>query len=301
MLGLALGGLVPENGKEVEFKGVLESLSKRFYTGGWGYGVLRTEKGQVKITGALEGHVPGTSVRVRGAFAESKYGTQLQCTAIVVDSVSGDLPVVAAWATKYCKDYFVEIHRACRNLEPEDRWEFIQDKERLLLSGFTEEAAQFVSEEAKNYFAMIQTKLELMEMGLTDKEAELLVQSYGLDAKSIMEDDPYLVVLDRVLVFTRVDAVVGERYTRLHPRRLDAALVQAIASELNNGHTAVYPEGAIKGAAALAGVFPIAIEGWITKGLTNRIVMTGELMQLSDVARIERNIARWVGKALRRG
>lgn len=301
MLGLALEGKMPEDGREVEFKGILESVSKRFYTGGWGFGILRTETGQVKITGALEGHVTGTSLRVRGAFAESKYGTQLQCTAIVVDSVSNELPVIASWATKYCKDYFVEIHRACRDTDPEDRWELLKSAELLRKVGFSEEAAVFVSEEATKYLIMIQQKLELMEMGFTDKEAEELANTYGLDAKKTLDEDPYLVVLDRVLVFTRVDAVVGERYPRTTPRRLDAAMVQALASELRNGHTAMPPEAVVSSAATLAGVFEKAVELLANKGLTSRITRYGDLWQLSDVARTEKKIARWVVTALRRG
>src|SRR4051812_28687788 len=104
---------VAEDGELVELRGILESLSNRFWSG-WGFGVLTTDRGQIKITGALEGHVAGTSLIVRGAFKETAYGRQLDCSSIVVDSVSGDLTVIRSWAKKACPDFVDDVVRLMR-------------------------------------------------------------------------------------------------------------------------------------------------------------------------------------------
>lgn len=283
-------------GGAAELRGVLIDLSKRFYTGGWGYGQLRLEDGGVlKITGTLEGHVAGTSLVVRGTYKTSKYGRELECTSIIVDSVSGALTVIEAWAHKWCRDHEEVVIRAIRHVrEPDKRWGVLVDHEQLQELGVAEEDACAIAIAAQAYLASIKLKRALMELGFTDAEAEALYGRYKIEAVRVIEDDPYLAVLERVLAFNRIDAVVGERFRRDEPQRLRAAQVQALVGMLRDGHTAQQLYGVQKVAADIAGVYVDAI---IRCGPPTQIWVQGDYWQLRRAAYQENDIARWIARA----
>lgn len=288
---------VAEEGAAVELRGVLDSISNRFYTGGWGYGVLYTDSGYIQITGTLEGHVKGTSLIVRGAFKESSYGRQLECSSIIVDQVSGDLTVIRSWARKYVKDHEAEIVAAARRQPIEERWTFLCNRDALVGAGLAEDVAVEVAQGAKLYLILIETKKELMAKGFTDNEAEKLCQNYGgSKVMGILEQDPYAIVIDRVLAFTRIDTVVDGKVPRNLARRLHAALVQALVSAQRNGHMACDPRGATHEAAGLAGVYQDAIQA---AGLPTAIVQYDGKLQLRSAAYSERDIAEWVMAAMK--
>lgn len=296
-----LEGAVSEEGaegQEVELRGVLETISNRFYRGGWGYGTLVTDHGRtVKITGALEGHVAGTSLIVRGQYKESAYGLQLDCSGIVVDSVSGELAVIAAWARKHMKEHKEEVLRVVRPKPPADRWPFLCEAKNLIQGGFSEELATKVARAAKFYLLLIETKKGLMEHGFTDHEAEEMCATYGDKVEQVLETDPFDMVLRGIITFNRMDAVDDGRTARNGSRRLQAAVVQALASAQRQGHTAVYPKGVYKEAADMAGVYPEAI---VHAGLPQQAVMYNGRLQLRRVAWAEQDIAVWVLEAMRR-
>jgi hypothetical protein len=284
------------DGQEVQLKGILESLSNRFWSG-WGFGVLVTDEGSVKITGALEGHVAGTSLIVRGQYKESPYGRQLDCSSIVVDSVSGDMSVIRAWARKSCREHEAEVVRVTRNLEAAERWPLLADATSLAAVEMAEDVARKISVLAASYLLLIATKKGLMEKGFTDNEAEAMFRAYGERVEAVLEEDPYGIVIDRILSFSRVDVVVAGRIVRNDPRRLHAAQVQALVASLRNGHTAVSPKGVEREAAEIAGVYVDAIR---TAGRPrSQIYEYDGKLQLRGYAYAEQDIATWVVEAMK--
>lgn len=288
---------VGEDGQEVELRGILEVISNRFYVGGWGYGTLATDRGNIKITGTLEGHVVGTSIVVRGAFKDTPYGNQLDCSSIIVDSVSGDMTVIAAWARKNCKEHLADIVRVTKYQGHNERWTFLCDPEMLVAAGIGDEEARSIAGAARSYLKLIETKKGLMEKGFTDREATVLCKAHGELVLEIFEADPYGIVIDRILAFSRIDVVVNGRFPRNDKRRLHAALVQALVAAARNGHTAMPPKGAMKEAAEIAGVYVDALQG---AGLPKQIVIYGANLQLKTTAWAEQDIATWAIEAMKR-
>ncbi len=287
------------DGGAVELRGILMTLSNRFYTGGWGYGQLQTERHEiVKITGNLEGHVVGTSLIVRGEYKDGKFGRELACSSIMVDSVSGELNVVHAWARKHCKKYEKTVLMVMRGVPAEERWEALVDVKRLMRAPMSEDDALAIANAAVTYLASIQTKRALMEKGFTDAEADRLYGRYKEKAVSVIDEDPYRSVLERVLPFGRVDAVVSARFARNDPQRLRAAQVQALVGLLRDGHTCASRFSMQQLAADIAGLYPEEI---IRVGVPRAIVEfeDGDV-QLKKLARQETAIARWVARALER-
>lgn len=285
-------------GVEVELRGILEKISNRFWNG-WGFGELSTDQGLIKITGALEGHVAGTSLIVRGSYKESNYGRQLDCSAIVVDSVSGDINVIRAWVRKAFPDspeIEVQVMRLCRFLDRTERWDILVDAARLRKEGFSAEEAAKVSLHAQGYLRFIELKKGLMEKGFTDREAEHMWECYGEEVLEVLEQDPYSFVIDRIIAFNRIDSVVSERFPRNDEQRLRAAMVQALVGGLKNGHTALEPLAVMAEAAELTGVYVDAVRQveppWGT------IVQFEGKMQLRAAARAEENIAEWILRAV---
>jgi hypothetical protein len=259
--------------------------------------VLTTDQGQVKITGALEGHVAGTSVVVRGAFKETAYGKQLDCSSIVVDSVSGELTVIRSWARKVCAEFAEDIVALMRAKPIDERWAALCDPVQLVCRSIGEDEAKTIARYAKNYLALIVAKKGLMEKGFTDNEAEKLCARYGGYVEQKVEEDPYGIVIDRTLGFNRVDVVVNGRIVRNDPRRLGAAMVQALKAAGSNGHTAATAAWVQKEAAAMAGVYVEAVRS--TK-LPAEIVASETVLQLRGVASAEISIAKWIAAAARR-
>jgi len=281
---------------EIEMRGVLEQVSNRFYSRGWGFGTLLTEKGPIKIVGTLEGHVAGTSLIVRGTYKDSAYGRQLDCSSIIVDSVSGDLTVVRGFLrkNKALRDHETEILFVVRDLTSDERWIALQDAGVLQKLGLERELARIVETEVTLYFVLITTKRGLMEQGLTDKEADALVLKYHTDAVRRLREDPWGIVVARVLAFQRVEAVVGRHsYPRVYPRRLQAAVVQALAGQLRNGHTAVPHDAVMREAANIASVYPDAVA---RAPLPWEAVMVfgDDLLQLKAAGYAEADIAAWI-------
>jgi hypothetical protein len=238
--------------------------------------------------------VTGTSLIVRGSFKESAYGRQLDCTSIIVDSVSGQLSVVRSFVrkTKSLRDWETEILFVVRELEPDERWEVLKRADKLTVLGLDVALAKKVAEEVNIYFALITTKRGLMEKGFTDEEADALVGSYGTEALLMLDEDPYGIVIERVLAFQRVDAVVGDRHPRTLPRRLHGAIVQALSGQLRNGHTAVPPDAVLREAASIASCYVDAVE---RVGLPEAVVRRyGALLQLRAAAHAEADIAAWI-------
>lgn len=288
---------VGADGQEVELRGILESISNRFYSGGWGFGTLQTEQGLVKITGTLEGHVAGTSLVVRGSYKDSNYGLQLDCTSIVVDSVSGDMHVIRSWVRKACKDHESEVVRVTRMLDAAERWPLLANAKELERAGLAEDVARLVGSLAKAYLKLIETKKGLMELGFTDHEAEAMCAAYGETVMQVLADEPYSIVLDRILAFHRVDAVVAGRVPRNHPPRLQAALVQALAGGLRNGHTAMSPKGAQQEAAEIAGVY---LDAMLRIEIPKKQITTYDgKLQLRPTAWAEADIAAWIWEAVK--
>lgn len=283
---------------EVELRGILDTISNRFWNG-WGYGTLSTDRGVVKITGTLEGHIAGTSLVVRGVYKNSPYGRQLDCSSIIVDVVSGQLNVICAWARKNAKEHEDALLRALRHVPIDARWVRLTEAAWLEKQGFETDAARFIATEAAYYLKFIETKKGLMEQGFTDHEAEALCARYRETVLELFECDPYLFVLERVVGFSRVDTVVNGRVWRTDVRRLHAAVVQALASAQKNGHTAASPRGVQKEAAQLAGVYLDALE---EVGFPQRQVVAFEgLWQLRTTAWAEQDIAAWIGEAMKKG
>jgi hypothetical protein len=287
---------VPTN-HDVELRGVLSTISARFYAGGWGFGTLQTDDGLVKITGTLEGHVEGTSLVVRGAFKDTAYGRQLDCSSIIVDSVSGNLAVIRAWARRQCPDYIDDIERVCRKAVPRERWAVLSSEIELCKAGLQLAKAAAIAAVAQSYLALIRTKKGLMELGFTDSESEKLCKTYGEQVNRVLSEDPYVVVLGRALSFSRVDAVMAGRTPRNHPRRLHAAQVQALLDGQRYGHTAMVPVAVEQEAADMAGVYREAIA---TAGVPREIVSYDGWYQLRSVAAHEQSIATWFVEAMKR-
>lgn len=286
------------DGQEVELRGILETISNRFYSGGWGFGTLSTDKGVVKITGTLEGHVAGSSLIVRGSYKSTTYGLQLDCSSIVVDSVSGDMNVIRSWARKHCAEHEFDIVTLCRHLDDSERWPILADEDRILSEGISKEAAAAIASGAKAYLWLIAAKKGLMEKGFTDREAEKMCTIYGERVMTVLEEDPYSIVIERIVPFGRIDVVVDGRISRADPKRMQAAVVQALSGALRNGHTAVDPKGVRQEAAQMAGVYPDAVE---RAGLPTRAVRTFDgKLQLRASAYAEADIAAWVMEAVRR-
>lgn len=290
------GRAVTSDDSEMQLRGVLESISNRFWSG-WGYATLSTDKGEtVKITGALEGHVAGTSVIVRGAFKESNYGRQLECSSIVVDSVSGELTVIRAWARKNCEEYVNELTAALHGIHAAQRWERLSDPSFLVSARFEQEAARSIAAAAKMYLLLIEAKKGLMTKGFTDHEAEKMCDFYGERVEQKLESDPFAVVLDGILGFNRIDGFVAGKLPRNEPKRLWAAMLQALVSAQQNGHTAQPPMAVFKDAATMAGVYPETVAA---AGLPPQIVEYKDHYQLRGTQWAETIIARFVTEALR--
>lgn len=287
---------MPVDGQEVELRGVLDSLSSRFYSGGWGFGTILTEHGAVKITGTLEGHVVGTSIAIRGTYKTTAYGQQVDCSSIVVDAVGGEIHVIRAWARKYCQELETEVVRVCRVQKPEDRWAVLTNVEQLQAAGFSEEQARVVALNAKTYLLIIEMKRELMQRGFSDREAQKMLDAYGPeDVFVILEEDPFGIVIDRVLPFSRIDAVAAN-VPRGDRRRLHAAQVQTLVGQMRNGHTALRPRAVMKEAAEIAGVYPDKIQA---VGYPREIVDRGDFWQLASTAEVEEQVADWLAFAMK--
>lgn len=283
---------------EVELRGVLDSISNRFYTGGWGWGTLYTDQGIIRITGSLEGHVVGTSLVVRGGYKDTAYGRQLDCSSIRVDSISGNLEVIRAWLRKYCKDADEEtVVELCRPLRLEQRWPLLTDKDALETAGLSAEEAVRISSAAELYMVMIALKRGLMEKGFSDHEADKLATRYGEDINVILEADCYRPVIEQVISFNRMDVVIGAEMPRNHPRRLQAAMVQALVRSMRNGHTAQVPRAVYKEAAEMADVYIDAVE---SAEKPREIVVYNDRLQLRSIAYAEQAIASWVIEAVNR-
>jgi hypothetical protein len=278
----------------VELRGILIGVSNRFYTNGWGYGQLQTDTTIMKITGALEGHVQGTSVIVKGKYKTTQYGTEVECSSIMVDSVSGELSVLQAWARKRCKEHEDAVMRAVRQRPVAERWALLLDVHALQSAGVEECAAIDIAVAAQLYMQSIKMQRELMELGFTDNEAEKLFARYEDGAMKKIEEDPYGVVIERVVAFTRVDTVVANRFDRNDGRRLQAALVQALVGLLRDGHTAGGRLAVQKHAADGAGVYVDAI---VRTKLPYQIVERGDFLQLRTIAQQEHTIAHWINAA----
>jgi len=288
---------VPSEGEEVELRGVIESLGSRFYSGGWGHGTLVTEEGPTKITGTLEGHVPGTSVVVRGIYKDSKYGLSLACSSIIVDAVSGEMNVIRAWAKKYVREHEAQIVAAIRFKPAAQRWEMLANAAALEELDIETETAAAIAGKARQYIALVETKKGLMEKGFSDLEAELLITRYRDDVLVVLENDPWLVVCERILAFTRIDATVGADTPRVDEMRMAAAIVQSLVSAQRNGHTAVAPRAVLDDAAKIAGVFVDAVS---RVGLPIRYVrLFAGFWQLASMAYAEADIAAWMSEAMR--
>lgn len=292
---LGAGGGVFELGQEVELRGVLDSISSRFYSGGWGFGVLYTDRGLIKITGTLEGHVKGTSLVVRGVFKDSNYGQQLECSSIVVDQVSGELTVIRSWARKHVKDLESEVVNYARPVPVDARWVALCNRDKLEAFGFDVEQAREIATKAKTYLILIETKKDLMNLGFTDAEAEKLLTAYKTKALMVLSEDPYAAVIERVLPFTRIDTVVDGKFARNDTRRLHAAQVQSLVSGHRDGHMAKAPEAVVKEAAQLAGLYPDAVR---MCGVPSEIKEYEGLWQLRSAYYSEADIAAWVTTAM---
>jgi hypothetical protein len=287
---------VSTDGQEVELRGILDSISNRFYRGGWGFGTLYTDRGIVKITGTLEGHVTGTSLVVRGAYKDTTYGRQLDCSSIIVDQVSGEMNVIRSWARRHAKEFESDVVRVTKSLEPEERWKFLADAEQLVRAGFDDDVAHELAGRAKSYLLLIETKKGLMEQGFSDQEAEKLCAHYKEGVLRILDEDPYGIVIDRVLAFTRIDTVVDGKVARNDVRRLHAAVVQSLVGAMRNGHTAVDPKGAQREAADIAGVYIDAVQN---AGLPKVVVLFNDKLQLRTTAWNEQDIAAWLIEAMK--
>ena len=282
----------------VELRGVLESVSARFWSG-WGFATLQSEDGRlVKITGTLEGHVAGSSVLVRGVYVESRYGRQLDCSSIAVDSVSGELAVIRGWARRSVKGLEHDVVTRMRRIAIKDRWAVLSSEALLIDAGFACDDAKKIAEAARGYLLFIEAKRGLMERGFTDKESAALWTRYDESVLQVVDQDPYLPVLEGVLGFARVDVVLGGPFPRTHERRLHAAQVAAVLSVQRLGHTATLPSAMVKEAAQLAGVYTDAVE---RSGRPTRYVARFDhYVQLKSTAHAEADIAAWIGEATRR-
>jgi hypothetical protein len=278
----------------VELRGILISISNRFYTNGWGWAQLQTDTTVVKVTGALEGHVQGTSVIVKGKYKTTQYGTEVECSSIMVDSVSGELSVLQAWARKRCKEHEVAVMQAVRQVSAPDRWALLVDMHSLQARGVEETASIDIAVAAELYLQSIKMQRELMELGFTDNEAEKIFGRYEEAAMKKIEEDPYGVVLERVLPFTRVDSVVSSRFDRNDSRRLQAAMVHALVGLLRDGHTAGNRFAVQKHAADGAGVYVDAI---VRTKLPYQIMERGDFLQLRTISKQEGTIAKWIHAA----
>lgn len=289
---------MPVHATEVELRGVLDTISNRFYTGGWGWGTLYTDQGIVRITGALEGHVAGTSLVVRGAYKDTAYGRQLDCSSIMVDAVSGNLEVIRSWLRRYCPEVDEDlIVRICKPLKLDARWPLLVDAHALVRAGLGEELAAALAASAANYLLMIELKKGLMEKGFTDQEADRLLLHYRDDVNAVLEADCFRATIERVVAFHRIDLVLGQGHPRNHARRLQAAMVQALVGAMRNGHTARLPTGVYREAAELAGVYPETVKA---VDIPREVIAYEGLLQLRSVAYCEQDIATWVVEAMKR-
>ena len=298
---------MPMHAAEVELRGVLDTISNRFYTGGWGFGTLYTDQGMVRITGSLEGHVAGTSLVVRGNYKDTAYGKQLDCSTIMVDSVSGNLEVIRAWLRKHVADADEEkVVSICRPYRLEDRWPLLTNAEKLEHAGLSAADAVKFARAAAYYLLMIELKKGLMEKGFHDQEANKLTAHYGVDVNDVLEADCFLAVCERVVTFNRMDAVLGQGFPRNHPRRLQAAMVQALVGAMRNGHTAQVWRAVNREAAEMAGVYPDTVRAVplpkeiVSHGEDPGHVENAELVQLRSVGYLEQGIAKWVVEAMKR-
>lgn len=315
------------DGQTVELKGILSEVSSRSWAGGWSHGTLRTiEDGEIKITGILEGQVRGSCLLVRGTYIEdAKWGPQIKCSSILVDSVSNDVYVITAWAEQTFKPsdddenlpegvtvaaLVAGIATICEDYEDEERWATLCSEVQLRVY-FESRVAALVSKRANSYIKGIEAKRDLMNLGFTAREAEKIYKFYGLTSVPDWRREPYEVVISDVLGFARADAVVDALedldVSPTDVKRLIAAMLQALRSAARNGHTALPEHAMIKEAADIAGVYPEAVQRAIP-----HLVIVGaltiqkpdlakfeDMFQLPDTARNEDVIARWVVAAAR--
>jgi hypothetical protein len=305
-------------------RGILTEISSRFWSNSWGYGTLKSkEHGEFKVTGTLEGHVRGTCLIVRGEYTEEgKYGAQIKCNSILVDSVSNDVYVIRAWAiqtfkhdddtedTKEEQSELVEsLADICYKIDEADRWNVLCDEVLLEELGMDPKFAHKVAKSANLYVKGIEAKRDLMKLSFTSREAEKIYAFYGDSAVSDWVRDPYEVTIRDVVGFARADAVVGATpdisVSPTDTQRLIAAMLQALRAASRNGHTALKEPALLKEAAEIAGVYEEAVYRamshvvWVGAQTIQRphLARFGQLVQLPDTAEHEETIAQWIATA----
>lgn len=285
-----------QHGDPIEVKGVITDLNPRVWARGWTTGKLRAlaTRTEYKITGILEGYVPGTRVTVRGTWKEDpKYGGGIAVDAVLVDELTGAAVVVEAWFQKKLEDY-AHVAACVVSLVPvERRWEVLRSSEELQALGVAADEAEKVAIEVDLYLRNLEAMKHIMAKGFTEQEANRILVEYRTQAELVMEADIYTFVHDEVVPFHRVDLIAQEHYgvERTSATRICAGVAAALIEAARNGHTGLGVHEACVEGAKHAGLYPDIVQEVLPECMQHFRIYD-DLLQLRRLASDEASIAR---------
>jgi exodeoxyribonuclease V alpha subunit len=237
-----------------EIKGVVEIL----HCAKPGFSAGKLYCGARVVSFSVKGLVrQGQPVTLKGAWeTHPKWGKQFKGSE-VVHTMPADAEGIEAWLKVYAtgmgpvkaklavQTYGVDFPRMLQT-DPEQ----VAVELRLPIEFVNRTAAKWVANSGE-----VNAMSAMLRHGLTQAEAESLYERFKGGAVTILEDDPYS-LLGTLAGFgwARVDLLgVKMGVAPDDPRRLQAAIVEVVRLELDNGSTCVAGEGLLNSAADLAG------------------------------------------------
>jgi exodeoxyribonuclease V alpha subunit len=293
--------------------GEVTSISKRFWSEGWGFGQVRVmsiesesflKKGDtIKITGPLQGLTVGDHVVATGDFTEDSYGVSFKCKSVLKDT-----PRDKDSAKRWIIDTFPQIgpQRATEMIRKfGDRiWDVIETTPRDLCSikGITAERADEIAAAWTLHKSKREKHMALYAMGLTQREASL-VDKTDLTLEEIKKEPFFLYLMIPSMTFVRCDLIASK--AEADPRsniRLTAAAVQATKEAAYDGHTAYDQEHIAEATSNIAEVSTDS--GW--RGLwaaieCDYLIVEDEMVMLPALRDAEQLIARKMSTLLNEG
>ncbi len=114
--------------------------------------------------------------------------------------------------------------------------------ERLAeIRGVSAKKAKKIGEEYNRQFTVRSLLITLAGIGLTSEESLLAFENFGVNAKELVETDPYLLCeIENGISFERAEAIANSLPNLPSTeRRIEAGIIHIIRYNFNNGHTCI--------------------------------------------------------------
>lgn len=166
------------------------------------------------------------------------------------------------------------------------------------IRGITPDKAEAISKEFKRMYGVREVIAWAAKFGISPQSAIDLYRSFGANAVTILQDNPYLLCGDPLhLKFKQVDIIAGSLHFEMNDRlRVEAGLLYVTRHNAGNGHTCLPRTKLLESTAGFIRVEPERVEegleGMLVSGeLGSRTFEGTEYIYLPDLLEAEEDIA----------